>query len=150
MIKNKIGIGTIFAAMLLVSIAFVPAVMAEPMTKTVDGTKMIVDINGKVTPQSSVGVAGETACDLLTAALWTLDQYVDDSRIGQAETVLAQGADAFRNNQLTTGFNKLKQGVTISISLASYWGPQLAAWVYNKLIDAINYVKDFLHQYGYW
>lgn len=132
------------------SIAFVPAVMAEPMTKTVDGTKMIVDINVKVTTQSAVGIAGETACDVLTAALWTLDQFVDDSRIGQAETLLAQGADAFRNNQLTTGLNKLKQGVTISISLANYWDPQLAAWVYNKLIDAINYVTDFLHQYGYW
>ncbi|MDD2341034.1 MAG: hypothetical protein PHG79_12655 [Methanosarcina sp.] len=150
MIKNKIGISAIFAALLLVSIAFVPAVSAQPEIASADESEMIVDINGQVTPTSTVGTLGEEACDVLTAALWTLDQYVDDSRIAQAQNKLSQGASAFRDNNIVAGANYLKQGVVTSLDLAAYWASVLATWVYNKLVSAANSAKSFLIQYGYW
>lgn len=144
MIKKKTEIGAIFAAILLVSIAFVPAVMAQPTNPSTNGS------NGKIKPESAVGIAGETACDGLTAALWALGQVVSDSRISQAENILSKGATAFRNNNIVTGCNYLKQGVTISIALVTYWGSHLASWLYSKLISAINSAKSYLHQQGYW
>jgi hypothetical protein len=144
MIKKKTEIGAIFAAILLVSIAFVPAVMAQPTNPSTNGS------NGKTKAESAVGVAGETACDILTSALWALSQYVSDSRISQAENLCSQGANAFRNNNLITGYNDLLKAVKIAIALATYWAPHLASWLYTQLINAINYVKNFLHQHGYW
>ncbi|WP_170943198.1 hypothetical protein [Methanosarcina spelaei] len=150
MIKNKSGISAIFAAILLVSIAFVPAVSAQAETESADKLEAIIDINGQITPTSTISVLGEEVCDVLTAALWTLDQYVDDSRIGTAQNKLSQSASAFRNNNIVTGCNYLKQGIVISLNLAAYWASVLATWVYNKLVSAANSAKSFLIQYGYW
>ena len=68
------------------SLAFVPAVMAEPTTIPTGVS------NDNVIVRSATGVLGENLCDGLTAALWALDQVVNDNRISQAENVLAEGA----------------------------------------------------------
>ncbi|KKH38975.1 hypothetical protein [Methanosarcina mazei] len=141
---NKSEISAIFTAIILVSIAFVPAVSAQ-------SDKILTsESSGEITVKSTVSVLGEEACDLLTAALWTLDQYINDSRISTAETKLSKGASAFRNSQITTGFNYLKQGTVISFNLATDWAPSLLTWVYNKLVSAANSAKSLLTQYGYW
>lgn len=142
MTKNKTR-GAIFTAILLLSLAFVPAVMAEPTTIPMEKS------NDQVIVQSGTGILGENLCDALTAALWALDQVVDDNRIGQAENVLAEGANHFRNNQISAGCTDLLSGVRISTALLSYWGSHLASWIYNKLLNAINAAKSFLHQQGY-
>ncbi|MCO5381834.1 MAG: hypothetical protein NHB15_06845 [Methanosarcina barkeri] len=142
MIENKTR-GAIFTAILLLSLAFVPAVMAEPTTIPTGMS------NDKVIVQSATGVLGENLCDGLTAALWALDQVVNDNRISQAENALAVGANHFRNNQISAGCTDLLSGVRTSTTLLTYWGSNLASWLYNKLLDAINAAKSFLHQQGY-
>jgi hypothetical protein len=142
MIKYKAR-GAIFTAILLLSLAFVPAVMAEPTTTSMEKS------NAQAIIQSGTGTVGENLCDALTAALWALDQVVNDSRIAKAENVLSEGATHFRNNQISAGCTDLLSGVRISTALLSYWGSHLASWLYNKLLDAINAAKSYLHQQGY-
>jgi hypothetical protein len=62
MTKNKTK-GAIFTAILLLSLAFVPVVMAEPTTTQTGG------FNPPVILQSGTGILGENLCDALTAAL---------------------------------------------------------------------------------
>lgn len=150
MIAKKFGIGTLFLAMFLISMTLVPAVSAQAEKESTDKFGTIIDINGQITPKSTTSTLGEEACDLLTAALWTVDQYIDDSRIGTAEDKLSKGAAAFRNNQITTGFNYLKQGVVISFNLATDWVSVLVTWVYNKLVNAANNGRSLLIQFGLW
>jgi len=148
MIKNKIGIGAIFAALLLVSIAFVPAVSAQPEIASADESDMIVDINGQVTPKSVVGELGENICDGLIAALWTLDEVINDDRIGQAQDLLSKGANAFRNNNISRGMDYLDLALSTIWDILYDWGSQIASWLYNELVDLLNEAEDFINQYS--
>ncbi|MDY0388200.1 MAG: hypothetical protein RBT65_13985 [Methanolobus sp.] len=144
--KMRFGIGALLMAMLLVSMAFVPAVSAQAEQGAVNELKMVD--GGEITPLSAVGTAGETLCDGLLAALWSLDQFIDDSRIGQAQDKLDAAAEAFRNNNITNGMDYLSEAISIIWDILNYWGSQIASCLYNKLVDLLNAAQDFINQYS--
>ncbi|ABE52937.1 hypothetical protein [Methanococcoides burtonii] len=145
-INIKSGIGALLTAMLLVSMAFAPAVSAQPAQDVVNELKMADD--GEITPLSVVGTTGEAICDGLLAALWALDQVIDDNRIGQAQDKLTDAAEEFRNDNITNGLDYLSEAVSIIWQILNYWGSQIASWLYNELVDLLNAAQNFIDQYS--
>lgn len=145
---KKFRIGALFAAMLLVSMAFMPAVMAQPEKESADEFETIVDINGQITPKSVVGDLGEEICDGLIAALWLLDEVIDDDRIAQAQDILSKGANAFRNNDIARGMDYLDYALSIIWDILYDWISQIPSWLYNELVDLLNDAQDFINQYS--
>ena len=142
----RFGIGALLTAMLLLSMAFVPAVSAQAEQGAVNELKMVD--GGEITPLGTGADIGETFCEVLLAALWSLDQFIDDSRIGQAQNKLAAAAEAFRHYNMTNGFNCLRDAVSIIWQILSYWGSQIPGALYNELVDLLNAAQDFINQYS--
>ncbi|WP_048182919.1 hypothetical protein [Methanosarcina siciliae] len=144
--SQKFVLSVLLASVLLVSMAFVPAVTAQPENELADG--FIIDSNGQITPKSVVGELGENICDGLIAVLWTLDHVIDDDRIEDAQDDLSEAADAFRNNNISRGMDYLDYALSTIWDILYDWASQIPSWLYNELVDLLNEAQDFIDQYS--
>lgn len=155
-----IGIVAILAVLLLTGSMFASCVMAQPaqevsdqqlekqlqeITKEVqDAAKGIESPNG-VEPMLTVGELGAAVCDGLNAALGILKWYVTDDRI---DDVLDDAADDFRNNNISSGMEKLGDALSMIWDLLSDYASQIPEVIYDLLVDLLNAAQDFIDQYS--
>ena len=158
-----IGITAILAVLLLTGSMFVSSVMAQPaqevsdqqlekqlqeITNEVqDALKEIENPNG-VEPKLTVGEMGAAVCDGLNAALGILKWYIPYPMIDDAQDVLKDAADDFRNNNISSGMEKLGNALSMIWDIIWEYGPQLPVWLYNQLVDLLNQAQDFINQYS--
>jgi thioredoxin-like negative regulator of GroEL len=160
-----IGIAAILAVLLLTGSMFASCVMAQPaqevsdqqlekqlqeITKEVqDAVKGIESPNGdEATIESVVGEAFEAVCDGLNAALGILKWYVSDDRIDEAQAILTDAAEDFRNDDITSGIEKLGNALSIIWDILYDYVSQIPGWLYDELVGLLNLAQYLIDLYG--
>jgi len=163
--KNKgMQLGAMLAAMLLLSMAFVPAVSAQEekiseqeLKKQVQGiNKEVQDAlkglenakSGEVTIDGWLGDLGATICEGLVAALWMLERFVTSSRIDQAISLLETAADNFTASNINLGMTQLNDAIGMIWGILSDFISQIPSWLYNEIVELLNAAQDFINQYS--
>ena len=160
-----IGIAAILAVLLLTGSMFASCVMAQPaqevsdqqlekqlqeITNEVqDAVKGIESPNGdEATIESAAGAALEAVCDGLNAALGFLKWYISDDRIDEAQEILTDAAEDFRNDDITSGMEKLGNAMSIIWDILNDYAPQIPGWLYDRLVDLLNLAQYLIDLYG--
>jgi len=161
---NGFGIAAILAVLLLTGSMFASCVMAQPaqevsdqqlekqlqeITKEVqDAVKETESPNGdEATIESAVGEAFEAVCDGLNAALGILKWYVSDDRIDEAQEILTDAAEDFRNDDITSGIEKLGNALSIIWDILHDYVSQIPGWLYDRLVDLLNLAQYLINLY---
>ncbi|MDW7728095.1 MAG: hypothetical protein SCH70_13525, partial [Candidatus Methanoperedens sp.] len=158
--KSKgMQIGALLMAMLLLSMAFVPAVSA----KADDGSNKQLSVQKKQVAEAlevlkSAQTNGEIgtlsaasdlkyAVDALRVIVSTVQAYDNDPRLDQASSELVTASNLLAQEDIEGAVPHIVSALDYLWDYVYDKGSQLAGWLYNALVDALNYLYNLIVPY---
>ena len=158
--KSKgMQLGTLFAVMLLLSMAFVPAVSAVPS----DGSNKQISVQKEQVAEAlailksaqtdgEIGILStasiiKDAVDALRAIVAILQYYDDDPRLDQASSELVTASNLLAQENIEEAVPHILDALNYLWDYIYDMGSQLPGWLYDALVAALDYLYNLIVQY---
>lgn len=146
-------------AMLLVSMAFVPAVSAissdGPDKQIVNQKKQVAEAleilksakqNGEISTLSTASVLKD-AVDALRTIVAIIQISDSDPRLDQASSELVTASNLLAQENIEDAVPHINNALNYLWDYVYDKGSQLAGWLYQAIIDALNYLYSLIQPY---
>jgi hypothetical protein len=158
--KNKgMQLGAMLAAVLLLSMAFVPMVSASSSNGsdklTENQKKQVAEAlatlksaqsEGQVTTQGTIDIL-ISAVDALRTVVSVVKYSYPDSRLDQAYSELGTARNLLVQNDIDGAVLHINSALGYLWSYVYDKGSQLPGWLYQQLVNALNYMYSLIEPY---